>query len=64
MPSEQTAPWLNAPFAYSFAKLTIETDDFMQFAAELLDDENLRIVQNLLLEKPDHAQVIASHAKC
>ena len=38
--------------------LFIETDVFTHLAAELLDDEGLRGLQNLLLEKPDRGPVI------
>ena len=39
--------------------LFIETSIFTQLAAELLDDESLRTLQNLLLEKPERGPVIA-----
>ncbi len=39
--------------------LFIETSIFTQLAAELLDDESLRTLQNLLLEKPERGLVIA-----
>ena len=39
--------------------LFIETEVFTQRAAALLDDESLRVLQNLLLEKPDRGPVIA-----
>ena len=39
--------------------LFIETSIFTQLAAELLDDESLRTLQNLLLEKPERGAVIA-----
>jgi mRNA-degrading endonuclease RelE of RelBE toxin-antitoxin system len=39
--------------------LFIETDVFTQLAAALVDDESLRSLQNLLLEKPDRGPVIA-----
>jgi hypothetical protein len=39
--------------------LFIETEVFTQRAAALLDDESLRSLQNLLLEKPDRGPVIA-----
>ena len=37
--------------------LFIETNVFTQLAATLLDDEDLRGLQNLLLEKPDRGPV-------
>ena len=39
--------------------LFIETNIFTQQAAALLDDEDLRGLQNLLLEKPDRGPVVA-----
>ena len=44
--------------------LFIETSIFTQLAAELLDDESLRTLQNLLLEKPERGPVIAVRAGC
>ena len=37
----------------------IETSTFTQLAAELSDDENLRTLQNLVLEKPQRGPVIS-----
>ena len=42
--------------------LFVETDVFTQLTAALLDDESLRVLQHLLLEKPDRGPVIAGTA--